>query len=74
MRATVSTHAKAKDVMGYRVIGVLPYHLAALAAEYWHLDIDTPPEARGKELTCVDMENYGARLTRYIIRMVEEVA
>lgn len=63
----VVAHAEPVGVAGNRVIGVLPFHLAALAAEYWHLDISVPAEARGKELTCAEMERYGARLTRYLV-------
>lgn len=63
----VVAHADPAGVAGNRVIGVLPFHLAALAAEYWNLDISVPAEARGKELTCADMERYGARLTRYVV-------
>lgn len=64
---TVIAHAEKVGVEGNRVIGVLPFHLAMLAAEYYHLDMNIPAEARGKELSCFDMEKFGARLTRYYI-------
>ena len=64
----VVSHAKPEDVSGNRVIGILPNRLSCLAAEYWELDLpDLPAEARGKELSCDEMESYGARLTRYVV-------
>ena len=51
------------------VIGLLPVHMAAVVcrsgADYWHLSMELPYEARGKELTADDMEAYGARLERF---------
>ena len=57
---------------GDTVIGVLPVNLAARVvergAEFIHLALEVPPEARGKELSADDMRRYGARLERYDIR------
>ena len=53
------------------VIGLLPVHLAAAVcaagAEYWHLSMDLPYEARGTELTAEEMETYGARLEQFVV-------
>lgn len=53
------------------VIGLLPVHLAAAVcdsgADYWHLSMELPYEARGRELTADDMEAYGARLERFTV-------
>jgi putative CRISPR-associated protein (TIGR02620 family) len=64
----VRPHATPEDVAGNRVIGILPNRLSCLAAEYWELDLPgLPAEARGKELSCEEMELYGAKLTRYFV-------
>lgn len=53
------------------VIGLLPVHLAAAVcdagAEYWHLSMELPYEARGTELTAQEMEAYGARLEQFTV-------
>ena len=52
-----------------RVIGTLPVHLAAavcrVGGEYWHLSLDIPADARGRELSAADMEQYGAAVERF---------
>lgn len=54
------------------VIGTLPVNLAAEVcareARYLHLSLDLPTEARGRELSAEELDQYGARLERYIIR------
>lgn len=56
---------------GDRVLGTLPVHLAAEVcrhgARYFHLSIDIPPEARGRDLSADDMDAFGARLEEYSI-------
>jgi CRISPR-associated protein Csx16 len=51
------------------VIGTLPVNLIAdlnaRGAEYWHLVLDVPREARGKDLSADDMERFGARIETY---------
>ena len=53
------------------VIGLLPVHLAAAVcnagADYWHLSMELPYEARGTELTADEMEAYGARLEQFTV-------
>lgn len=57
------------------VMGTLPVHLAALVyargGRYLHLELDLPPEARGRDLTADDMDRFGARLTEYQVRRME---
>ncbi len=57
---------------GDRVLGILPVHVAARVCErggrYFHLSLDLPPEARGRELSADDMERHGAQLTEFSIR------
>ena len=61
---------------GDRVLGTLPVHLAAevcaRGARYWHLTLEVPPEARGRELSAADMEAFGARLEAYDVKRSEE--
>ena len=58
---------------GDRVLGTLPVNLAAevcaRGGEYFHLSLETPPEYRGKELTPEQMGEFGARLTRFYVRL-----
>ena len=65
--AKVIGHATPGDIKGNRIIGVLPVDLASLAGEYWHLTMRLPPEARGKELSLEEMEQYGCSIERYEI-------
>ena len=52
-----------------RVIGTLPINLVAdvnaRGGYYFHLTLELPAEARGKELSAADMQRYGARLEAY---------
>jgi len=52
------------------VVGTLPVHLAAAVCaaggQYWHLELDVPPELRGAELTAQQMRGEcRARVARY---------
>ena len=51
------------------VIGTLPVNLVAEAgrrgARYFHLVLDLPAEARGRDIGAQDMEVFGARLEEY---------
>jgi CRISPR-associated protein Csx16 len=53
------------------VMGTLPVHLAAevcaRGARYLHLNLDLPPEARGRDLTADDMDRFGATLTEFVV-------
>ena len=57
---------------GDTVVGTLPINLAARVAErgaeYLHLALELPLEARGQELSADEMRQYGARLERYDIQ------
>ena len=64
----VISQATPQDVRGKRVIGVLPLHLAAEAAEV--VVVDMPrlrPEQRGQDLTPAEMDEAGAALTTYVV-------
>jgi len=68
--AEVVSHVSPDEVSGARVVGVLPVNLAALCGEYWHLSMEVPPEARGKELSCEDMERFGCKIQRFLVAPV----
>ena len=53
------------------VIGILPVHLVAQVCarggRYLHLSLDLPAEARGRELSADELEQFGARLEGYVV-------
>jgi hypothetical protein len=71
--APVLAQAGPEDVRGARVIGNLPLHLAALAAECWVIEFTGDPP-RGQEYGLAEMDAAGARLARYVVRAVAEPA
>ncbi len=54
---------------GDTVLGTLPVNLIAEVCKrggrYFHLTLELPAEARGKELTAEDMRHFGARLEEF---------
>jgi len=65
--APVLAVATADDVRGRRVVGNLPMHLAALAAEVVAVEFDGDPP-RGQEYDLAAMDAAGARLVSYRVR------
>lgn len=47
----VVSHASPEEVSGKHVVGILPLHLAALAARVTVVPLRVPSELRGQELT-----------------------
>lgn len=71
----VVTHATADQVRGRHVVGVLPIFLAAYAASVTSIDVPNMPDnARGRELSADEMDAFGARLSRYVVREMGVVA
>lgn len=69
------THFDVNTVQqGDRVLGTLPINLVAevnaRGGIYFHLTLELPAEARGKELTAEDMRTYGARLEQYAAQKI----
>lgn len=60
---------------GDRVLGTLPINLVAdvnaRGGHYYHLTLELPAEARGRELTVADMCAYGARLEAYTAQKIQ---
>ena len=71
--AVMLAHLDAATLAGLQagdvVIGTLPVNLIAAAcargARYFHLVLDLPAEARGRDITAQDMDSFGARLEEY---------
>jgi putative CRISPR-associated protein (TIGR02620 family) len=66
----VKAQVTADDVRGRRVIGVLPLHLAAEAAEVVAVDMPglTLEQRRQiNDLTCAEIAAAGAKLTAYVV-------
>lgn len=63
---------------GDTVIGTLPVNLAAVVcargAAYYHLALELPTTARGRELSVDELEQFGAHLQGYAILPVEALA
>lgn len=61
---------------GDQVLGTLPVHTAAAicqrGARYFHLALDLPASARGRELSADELRRYGARLTCYQVSPVDQ--
>jgi len=58
-----------EQVRGRVVVGALPLHLAAEAAEVVAIDMPRlTAEQRGRDLTPAEMDAAGATLSRYVVR------
>jgi CRISPR-associated protein Csx16 len=59
---------------GDTVIGILPVNLAAevcaRGGRFFNLSLTVPPEARGRELSADELEQFGARLEEYRVERV----
>lgn len=67
----VVEHASAEDVLDNDVIGVLPYHLAALTNTYTAVDIiDLPQDKRGKELSYEELCELNVELNVYDVSLI----
>lgn len=63
----VIAHATPDQVEGAVVYGVLPMHLAALAAEYWAVEHASFAMDRGRELSADELDARAARMVRYSV-------
>jgi putative CRISPR-associated protein (TIGR02620 family) len=64
----VLSHVTSKDVEDKHVIGVLPLHLAALAATVTEVPLDIPAELRGKELDLEQVRQFAGDPVKYSVR------
>ena len=63
----VVPHATAENVLGRRVIGVLPNRLAASAFCITEVSLDIPPDLRGKELSKEQVGQYATGVVTYVV-------
>ncbi len=68
-------HLSVEEVKaGDTVIGTLPLNLAAQVcakgARFLYLSLELPPNARGKELSASEMEEYGAKLEEFRVEKI----
>jgi len=66
----VIAHATPEEVAGQHVIGVLPLHLAALAASITEVPLSLPAEMRGRELTLEELRQYAGEPTTYVVEVL----
>jgi len=59
---------------GDTVAGTLPVHMAAQVcsrgAHYLHLSLELPPDLRGRELNCAELERANARLDACVVEVL----
>lgn len=69
---TVISHVTDPGILtGKHVYGVLPLNLAALASQVTAVDLpNLPVDLRGKDITPQQMDDAGARMTTYVVKMV----
>ena len=63
----IIAHAKAEDVLGKDVIGVLPLRLASLASSVTEVPMDIPAELRGQELSLEQVEAFSGEPVKYTV-------
>lgn len=63
----VVAHATAATITGKNVLGVLPLHLAALAASVTEATLNLTPDQRGKELDIEEMRKAFQGFTTYVV-------
>lgn len=69
------THFDVTQVQaGDTILGTLPINLVAdvnaRGGHYYHLTLELPADARGRELTIADMRAYAARLEAYTAQKI----
>mgnify|MGYP003655861598 CR=1 FL=1 len=69
---SVITHVTDDDVRDKHVIGVLPMHLAALAASVTEIPLTLTPEMRGKELSLEEVCNVAGDPVTYVINTLSD--
>lgn len=72
-RARVIEHATEDDVLGRRVIGVLPLRLAALARRVVEIPLALRPEHRGQELNLATLREIAGEPVEYSVCRVADI-
>ena len=68
----VITHGTAENLTGKHAIGVLPLHLAAVAAMVTEIPMAIPPELRGVELDLEQTKKYAGQPVTYKVSKIEQ--
>jgi len=66
----VLAHGDVADVADKHVVGVLPLHLAAVAASVTVVPLDLPAELRGVELTLDQVREFAGDVVTYKVTVV----
>lgn len=69
---SVVAHATPEIVKGKHVIGVLPFHLAALAACVTVVTLNLPAEKRGVELSLEDVRKFADKPVTYQVTKLDD--
>ena len=64
----VFSHVTSKDVADKHVIGVLPLHLAAVAATVTGVPLDIPVKLRGQDLDLEQVRRFAGDPVKYSVR------
>jgi hypothetical protein len=67
----VISHATEDQIRGRCVVGVLPLHLASLAASVTEVVLDLPADKRGVELSADEVRQYCRGLRTFVVRTEE---
>lgn len=70
-KTKVFSYVKKIDILDKHVIGKLPYFMSCHAAKYTEVQLRTPEDRKGKELTLEEIEFYLVAIRTYIIRETE---
>ena len=65
--APVVAHVKPEEIQDKHVVGVLPLHLAALAAQVTVVPLFVPQELRGVELSLDQVRQYSGEPATYVV-------
>jgi len=67
----LTSHVRDPNILrGREVWGNLPMHLAAYADKVVCVDLDLPPEARGKDLTSDEVRKYCRSISTYRVERI----
>jgi putative CRISPR-associated protein (TIGR02620 family) len=67
----VIEHVQAEHVRDKVVIGILPLHLAAEAAQVIEISMDIPLEKRGMEISSKEMETYLKDINIFKVKKID---
>ena len=60
--------ARPKDVFGKKVYGVLPFYMAAMCDEFYHIHVNTSGEVDFDDIPYEDFDKLGVEVKKYIVQ------